>query len=111
MGTEPAGGILQGLGLALGQQVLDEAAGAHVGAQRRRRGGLQSHGPVQPAQSQQAGDLTRGLVGMIGIGEDPVGQQPERAAEAGCRTVASVAEAVKDAEVVILAVWHGARER
>ena len=38
---------------------------------------------MQPAQSQQSGDLARGLVGMIGIGEDPVGQQPERAAETG----------------------------
>ncbi len=73
MGTDAAGGILQGLNLALGQQVLDEAVGTHVGAQRRRRGGLQSHGAVQPAQLQQSGDLPHGLVGMIGIGKDPVG--------------------------------------
>ena len=65
MGTDAAGGILQGIDPALGQQVLDEAVGAHVGAQRRHRGGLQSHGAVQPAQSQQAGDLARGLVGII----------------------------------------------
>ena len=53
MGTDAAGGILQGLDPALGQQVLDEAVGAHVGAQRGRRGGLQSLGAVQLAQSQQ----------------------------------------------------------
>ena len=53
MGTEAAGGILHGLDPALGQQVLDEAVGAHVGAQRRRRGGLQSHGAVQLAKPQQ----------------------------------------------------------
>ena len=33
MGTEAAGGILQGVDPTLGQQVLDEAVGAHVGAQ------------------------------------------------------------------------------
>ena len=83
MGTEAAGGILQGVDPTLGQQVLDEAVGAHVGAQRGRRGGLQSHGAVQLAQSQQPGDLARRLVGMIGVGEDPVGQQHEGATEAG----------------------------
>ena len=53
MGTDAAGGILQGIDPALGQQLLDEAVGAHVGAQGCRRGGLQSHGAVQPTQSQQ----------------------------------------------------------
>ena len=50
MGTEAAGGILQGIDPALGQQLLDEAVGAHVGAQGCRRGGLQSHGAVPLAQ-------------------------------------------------------------
>ena len=38
---------------------------------------------MQLAKSQQPGDLARCLVGMIGVGEDPVGQQPEGATEAG----------------------------
>ena len=45
---------------------------------------------MQPAQSQQTGDLARSLVGMIGVGEDPVGQQPERATEASARTASGV---------------------
>ena len=53
MRTDAAGGILQGIDPTLGQQLLDEAVGAHVGAQRGRRGGLQSLGAVQLAQSQQ----------------------------------------------------------
>ena len=53
MGTDAVGGILQGLDPALGQELPDETVGAHVGAQRGRRGGLQSLGAVQLAQSQQ----------------------------------------------------------
>src|SRR3954463_6387729 len=83
MRTDTASGILQGIDPALGQQLLDEAVGAHVGAQRGRRGGLQSLGAVQLAQAQQPGDLARRLVGMIGVGEDPVGQEDEGATEAG----------------------------
>lgn len=45
---------------------------------------------MQPAQSQQPGDLARGLVGMIGVGEDPVSQQHEGATEASARIVSGV---------------------